>query len=55
MSKLTIEKYGKFWAVYDEGKILICVTVYKKGAKEVVNRLCKAWGNEEREGRQING
>jgi hypothetical protein len=29
----------KFWAVYDHDDILICVTVYKKGAKEVVRRL----------------
>ena len=36
---MKIEKYGRFWAVYDENSVLICVTVYKKGAKEVVRRL----------------
>ena len=37
---MTIEKYGqRFWAVYDADGTLICVTVYKKGAKEVVRRL----------------
>lgn len=35
-----IEKYGsRNWAVYDNSGCLICVTVYKKGAKEVVRRL----------------
>ena len=38
---MKIEKYGKtrFWAVYDEDGTLVCVTVYKRGAKEVVRRL----------------
>ena len=30
--------YSRFWAVYDQGE-LVCVTVYKKGALEVVRRL----------------
>lgn len=35
-----IEKYGsRFWAVYDEQNLLIVVTLYKKGAAEVVRRL----------------
>jgi hypothetical protein len=29
----------RFWAVYDDDDELICVTVYKKGAKEVIRRL----------------
>lgn len=40
---ITIERYRKtrFWAVYDAGE-LVCVTVYKKGAKAVKERLDKA-------------
>lgn len=52
---LSIVRYGRFWAVYDnhsgcgcseqqnvEKQIagqLVCVTVYRKGAREVVRRL----------------
>lgn len=37
---MRIEKYGsKYWAVYDDTDELICLTVYKKGAQEVVRRL----------------
>jgi hypothetical protein len=40
---MTIEKYGyRNWAVYDDSGYLICVTVYKKGAIEVLNRLTGA-------------
>lgn len=36
---MTIRPYGnRFWAVYDGDK-LVCVTVYKKGAQEVMRRL----------------
>ena len=36
---MRIEKFGRrFWAVYD-GEALVCVTVYKRGALEVVRRL----------------
>jgi hypothetical protein len=37
---ITIERYrGKrFWAVYEDGALL-CLTVYKKGAKAVKERL----------------
>jgi hypothetical protein len=31
-------KFTRFWAVYDEGKLL-CVTVYLKGAMAVVERI----------------
>src|ERR1051325_6034532 len=31
-------KFTRFWAVYDEGKLL-CVTVYRRGAWAVVERL----------------
>jgi len=35
----TIAKYGnRFWAVY-QGEQLLCVTVYKRGALEVAQRL----------------
>jgi hypothetical protein len=30
---------SRYWAVYDDDGELVCVTVYKKGAKEVVRRL----------------
>lgn len=37
---MRIEHYGRrFWAVYDEAGELVCVTVYRKGAEEVVRRL----------------
>ena len=37
---MAIKKYGsRNWAVYDDFGNLICVTVYKKGALEVLNRL----------------
>ena len=36
---MTIKRYGRFWAVYDETAGLICVCVYKKGAQEVVRRI----------------
>ena len=45
---LTIERYGRFWAVYDGNPSdskqdgvgqLVCLTVYRKGAREVVRRL----------------
>lgn len=32
-------KWGRNWRVEDPDGDLVCVTVYKKGAKEVVNRL----------------
>ena len=36
---MTIRRYGRFWAVYDSDGALVCVTVYRKGAVEVVRRL----------------
>jgi hypothetical protein len=36
---MSIRKYGRYWAVMDAEGALICVTVYKKGAAEVVRRL----------------
>jgi hypothetical protein len=36
-----IQKYGKsrFWAVIDAAEEPVCITVYKRGALEVVRRL----------------
>jgi hypothetical protein len=36
---MTIKRYGRHWAVYDEQGALIAVTVYKNGALEVLRRL----------------
>ena len=37
---IIVERYHKtrFWAVYEHGELL-CVTVYKKGAKAVKHRI----------------
>ncbi len=35
---MEIRKYGRYWAVF-EGEALVCVTVYRKGALEVIRRL----------------
>lgn len=35
---MTIEKRGRHWAVY-AGDELVCLTVYKRGAQEVIRRL----------------
>lgn len=37
----TAQKYenSRFWAVVDAADELVCVTVYKRGALEVVRRL----------------
>ena len=34
-----IARYGRYFAVYDAASALVCVTVYRKGAAEVVRRL----------------
>jgi hypothetical protein len=36
-----VERYGntRYWAVYASDGALICITVYRKGAAEVVRRL----------------
>ena len=34
----TLQRYGRFWAVYDQGTLVV-VTVYKKGAQAVLQRL----------------
>jgi hypothetical protein len=36
-----VVRYGnsRYWAVLDAAGALVCVTVYKRGAEEVVRRL----------------
>lgn len=40
-ARINGEKYGasRYWAVVDAAGELVCVTVYKRGAKEVMRRL----------------
>ena len=35
---MSIRKYGRYWALYD-AQDLVVVTVYKRGAQEVLRRL----------------
>ena len=48
---MRIEKYKqtRFWAVYDNAGVLICVCVYRKGAEEVKRRLGRRKGIPNRE------
>jgi hypothetical protein len=41
---MRVERYGKtrYWAVYASDGALVCITVYHKGAAEVVRRLQQA-------------
>jgi len=41
-SGMQIVARGRFWGVHDRQGRLVCVTVYKKGAREVVRRLSLA-------------
>ena len=34
-----IERFGRYWAVYDLNGKLVCLAVYRKGAEEVRRRL----------------
>ncbi|WP_313559094.1 hypothetical protein [Ruminiclostridium cellobioparum] len=38
---MRLEKYRdtRYWAVFDDTDELICLTVYRKGAQEVIRRL----------------
>ena len=38
-SNYTIKRRNRFWEVVDSSGTLVCMTVYKCGAKEVVRRL----------------
>jgi hypothetical protein len=35
----SIRRRGRFWEVLDPMRALVCITVYKRGAQEVVRRL----------------
>ncbi|HEX8394892.1 MAG TPA: hypothetical protein VF665_21280 [Longimicrobium sp.] len=35
----TIQKRDRDWLLYDPAGELVCITVYKRGAKEVIRRL----------------
>ena len=54
---MTIMRHGRrFWRLEEEDGTLVCVTVYRKGAEEVVRRLVALGGptvteNEERTGK----
>ena len=37
-----ITRRGRFWSVHDAAGQLVCVAVYKKGAREVARRLSPA-------------
>lgn len=41
---MSITRYGRYWAVHDGAGRLVCLCVYKKGAKEVVRRLDETKG-----------
>lgn len=34
-----VQRRGRYWAVLDAAEGLVCVTVYKRGALEVIRRL----------------
>ncbi len=36
----SIQRHGRYWRVLDAAGELVCLTVYKRGAQEVVRRLC---------------
>jgi hypothetical protein len=38
-ASMTITKHGRFFALHDTGGELIAITVYKKGAQEIIRRL----------------
>ena len=48
MDGFTIEKWDRFFALYENGELL-CVTVYKKGALAVLNRIQELKGLNEGE------
>jgi hypothetical protein len=53
---MRITHYGKtrYWAVYASDGALVCITVYRKGAAEVVRRLQQA-PEAVPQGQDING
>ena len=41
LNGFTIDKRKRFWHVIDSRGQLVCITVYKCGAKEVIRRLTR--------------
>ena len=41
-----IQKYNRYWSVYDKESNLVCVAVYKKGAEEVARRIERSYINQ---------
>lgn len=39
LTPYTINRWKRFWAVWDAAGALVCLTVYRCGAEEVVRRL----------------
>jgi len=39
----SLHRYGRFWAVYDQNALVV-VTVYRRGALEVIRRLTALHG-----------
>jgi len=46
----TLQRYGRFWAVYDQDTLVV-VTVYRKGALEVIKRLAPQQSHQATEER----
>jgi hypothetical protein len=52
---LTYSRYGRrYWAVYESGDLL-CVTVYRKGALAVIERVSRKGGRRPRGGPTARG
>ncbi len=39
LNRYTIQRYKRFWEVRAPSGELVCLTVYKRGAEEVIRRL----------------
>lgn len=45
---MRISRYKRrYWAVYDGEGVLVCVCLFKKGAREVIRRLQANEGKED--------
>ena len=42
----SLHRYGRFWAVYDQNALVV-VTVYRRGALEVIRRLTALHGRPQ--------
>lgn len=47
---MTIQKKGRFFSLHDERGELVCITVYRKGAVEVIRRLKTAGETQTMQG-----